>query len=207
MVYGCLSESAVTRRNRACYCILCRVQRRTFLEFLKASLPSYTRSSHACHMCEGFISLDHPPALARFAYKALHRQSMPAHGLFTTLCITHGPAPYCLLSCPLVFSSNPILTACSVSEFKLQPCVLLMSSFQRASAPQACMQCSLQGTKGSVHELHRSMPSSATAGPRSLLIETLTTAAGLSSLQMLFLLNCLVRKTSALLILVSPVLR
>lgn len=66
--------------------------------------------------------------------------------------------------------------------------------------------CAVQGSKGSMHdELYCSMPSSATAGPRSLLIETLTTAAGLFSLQMLFLLNCLAGTTSGLLVLVSPV--
>ena len=109
--------------------VLCRVQRRTSLEFLKASLPSYTRSEHACHMCEGFISLDRLPALARFAYKAIHPETINAspRTFYCPLYYHTSPARYCLLLCPLIFSSNPIMTACSTSKLKVQAAAMRSS--------------------------------------------------------------------------------
>jgi hypothetical protein len=108
----------------------------------KLPFRTYTRSSRASHMCEGFISLD---LLSRPCEICLHSPPSTAHlWQFTDFAPTFDSRIVHLYIVyhykPFVYSSNPILTYGLIPELKLQPCVLLTLSLQRASTPQACMQ-------------------------------------------------------------------
>jgi hypothetical protein len=170
----------------------CRVQRRTSLELSKVCLRPYTRPSRA--PSTAVRASPHsdifPPS-----------RDLPTYNIECPPSKAHASSPI-LLPCPTldlrivqsyivyhrklsINSSNSISTTGLTSKLKLQPCVLFMLSPNMHLLLRHV--CSLQGSKGSMHELHCSKT-------RRCSPSALTTAASQYFSKCSFLFHSLGRK-------------